>query len=56
MAPALEQFAALLKASAGTRIGAYIALSLGTGIRTEEARALRWEQVDFGDPPATPPR
>jgi integrase len=52
----LEQSAALLRVSAGTRIGAYIALSLGTGIRTEEARALRWESVDFGDPCATPPR
>ena len=25
-------------------------LSLCTGVRTEEARALRWEHVDFGDP------
>jgi integrase len=33
-----------------------MALSLGTGIRTEEARALRWDAVDFGDPEATPPR
>jgi integrase len=46
----------LLRASDGTRIGAYIALSLGTGIRTEEARALLWEHVDLGDPHATPPR
>jgi hypothetical protein len=30
--------------------------SLGTGIRTEEARALLWEHVDPGDPDATPPR
>jgi integrase len=52
----LDQSAALLRVSAGTRIGAYIALSLGTGIRTEEARALRWDAVDFGDPGATPPR
>ncbi len=35
----LQQSAALLKASHGTRIGAYIAPSPGTGIRTEEARA-----------------
>ena len=34
---------------------AYIALYLATGIRTEEARALRWEHVDFGDPAASPP-
>jgi len=52
----LQQSAALIKASAGTRIGAYIALSLGTGIRTEEARALSWEAVDLGDPHAAPPR
>ena len=52
----LQQAGALLKASNGTRIGAYIALSLGTGIRTEEARALRWDAVDFGDPHASPPR
>jgi integrase len=52
----LQQSAALLTASAGTRIGAYIALSLGTGIRTEEARALQWSAVDFGDSAATPAR
>ena len=38
---------------------AYITLSLLTGIRTEEARALRWAHVDLdGDPaarPAVPP-
>jgi integrase len=33
---------------------AYIALCLATGIRTEEARDLRWEHVDFGDPHASP--
>jgi integrase len=52
----LQQSATLITATAGTRTGAYIALSLGTGIRTEEARALSWEAVDFGDPDATPPR
>jgi len=30
-------------------------LCLATGIRTEEARALRWEHVQFGDPAARPP-
>jgi len=30
-------------------------LSLCTGVRTEEARALRWEHVDFGDPGSRPP-
>lgn len=41
---------------AGPRICAYVVLSLATGIRTEEARALRWENVDFGDPRLVPPR
>ena len=35
---------------------AYITLSLLTGIRTEEARALQWAHVDLdGDPAARPP-
>jgi integrase len=35
---------------------AYIVLSLLVGVRTEEARALRWQHVDLdGDPAATPP-
>jgi integrase len=35
---------------------AYIVLSLLCGIRTEEARALRWAHVDLdGDPEASPP-
>ncbi len=51
----LEQASALLAAVEGTRMHAYIALCLATGIRTEEARALRWEHVDFGDPVANPP-
>jgi integrase len=51
----LDQASALLAAADGTRMHAYIALCLATGIRTEEARALRWEHVDFGDPHARPP-
>ena len=51
----LEQASALLAAAEGTRMHAYISLCLATGIRTEEARALRWEHVDFGDPAARPP-
>jgi integrase len=51
----LEQASALLAVTAGTRMHAYISLCLATGIRTEEARALRWEHVDFGDPSARPP-
>src|SRR5260370_12830562 len=42
--------------AAGPRIHAYVMLSLCTGVRTEEARALRWEHVDFGDPRSQPPR
>ena len=35
---------------------AYIVLSLLAGIRTEEARALRWAHLDLdGDPAASPP-
>jgi integrase len=41
----LEQAAALMEAAKGTRLEAYIALSLLTGLRTEEARALRWDHV-----------
>jgi len=51
----MEQASALLAAAGGTRMHAYISLCLATGIRTEEARALRWEHVDFGDPDAEPP-
>jgi integrase len=42
--------------AAGPRTHAYVMLSLCTGVRTEEARALRWEHVDFGDPNSRPPR
>lgn len=41
----LEQAAALMDAAKGTRLEAYITLSLLTGLRTEEARALRWDHV-----------
>jgi integrase len=51
----LDQASALLAAAQGTRMHAYIALCLATGIRTEEARALRWEHISFGDPAAGPP-
>jgi integrase len=51
----LDQASALLTAAEGTRMHAYIALCLATGIRTEEARALRWEHVSFGDPDTMPP-
>lgn len=41
----LEQAKALLAVTEGTRMHAYVALSLLAGIRTEEARALRWDHV-----------
>jgi integrase len=48
----LEQAKALLAVTKGTRMHAYVALSLLTGIRTEEARALQWDDVVTwaGDP------
>jgi integrase len=42
-----DQASALLKATEGARLGAYVSLCLLTGIRTEEARALRWDHVDL---------
>jgi integrase len=50
-----EQALALLTVTEGTRMHAYISLCLATGIRTEEARELSWDHVDFGDPTARPP-
>jgi integrase len=41
----LDQAKALLAAAETTRWHAYVALSLLAGIRTEEARALRWDHV-----------
>ena len=54
----LAQATALTTAAkaAGPRTYAYVMLSLCTGVRTEEARALRWEHVDFGDPAAVSAR
>ena len=40
-----EQAVALMSAAQGTRLEAYIVLSLLTGVRTEEARALQWDHV-----------
>jgi integrase len=39
----LDQAKALLAAAEGTRLHAYVVLSLLVGIRTEEAPALRWD-------------
>lgn len=52
----LEQSLALLDAALESRLNAYVVLSLATGIRTEEARELRWEHVDLdGGPGAARP-
>lgn len=50
------QAEAVLKAAENSRMYAYIVLSLLTGARTEELRALTWDHVDLdGDPGAHPP-
>jgi integrase len=36
-----------LKAAQQSRMHAYVVLSLVTGLRTEEARALRWSELDL---------
>jgi hypothetical protein len=52
----LEQSLALLDAARQSRLNAYVVLSLTVGIRTEEARELRWDRVDLdGDPGAREP-
>ena len=43
----LEQAAALLGGAEKSRLHAFIALCLLTGVRSEEARALTWEHVDL---------
>lgn len=51
-----EQAEAILKAAEGTPMRAYIVMSLLTGARTEEMRALTWSHVDLvGKPDADPP-
>ena len=52
----LQQSLALLEAARDSRLSAYVVLSLTIGIRTEEARELRWDHVDLdGDPGAVRP-
>ncbi len=52
----LDQAEAILAAAEGSRLHAYIVLSLLIGARTEELRALTWEDVDLkGKPKADPP-
>jgi len=43
----LEQALALLEAAKTHRLWAYVSVSLLGGLRTEEARALRWSEVDL---------
>lgn len=50
----LDEARAVLAAASGTAIEPYVVLSLMTGIRTEEARALTWNRVHLdreGDAP-----
>ncbi|SDT11454.1 Site-specific recombinase XerD [Friedmanniella luteola] len=49
----LDQARAVLAAAEGTAMYAYVVVSLLTGARTEELRALRWARLDLdGDPPS----
>jgi len=41
----LEQAVALMEAARGTRLEAYVVVSLLTGLRTEEVRAVQWDNV-----------
>jgi integrase len=41
------QLLATLDSASSSRLSAYVVLSLLTGVRTEEARALRWSEVDL---------
>ena len=48
----LDQAQAMRTAAEGTPMNAYIVLSLLTGVRTEELRALTWDHLDVeADPP-----
>jgi integrase len=52
----LAQAQAVLAAAAGSRMHAYVVVSLLTGARTEELRALTWDHVNLhGEPDAVPP-
>lgn len=51
----LTQAQELLKAAEGDRLYPYIVISLLSGIRTEEVRALRWEHVHVDDEAETVP-
>lgn len=51
----MEQIGAVLAAAAGHRLHAYITVSLLTGVRTEEARALTWDRVHLAKVGKVPP-
>lgn len=52
----MAQAEAILEAAKGHRMYPYIVLSLLTGARTEELRALTWDHVDLrGNPKVNPP-
>lgn len=52
----IAQAEAILTAAEDSRLHAYIVVSLLTGARTEELRALTWDHVDLdGNPQASPP-
>lgn len=51
----LEQALAVLAASRGSRLYAYLVLSLLSGVRTEEARPLTWDHVHLSVQDAVPP-
>ncbi len=52
----LDQAEAVLAAAERSELCAYIVLSLLTGARTEELRALHWHEIDLdGHPDAHPP-
>lgn len=51
----LDQAHALVEKAAGSTMGAYVVVSLLTGARTEELRALTWSHVDLGGAPTADP-
>lgn len=52
----LDQARAVLTAAEDSQLYAYVTVSLLTGARTEELRALTWDHVDLdGQPEANPP-
>ena len=51
----LQQAHALVEHARGSTMGAYVLVSLLTGARTEELRALTWSHVDLTGSPHTDP-